>query len=251
MSSVSIKIPPFSESSPSTWFIILEAQFHISSISVSQTKFFHALSGLPILVVSRLSPEILRNQNYEELKSAVEKYYDATKPELFDSLLKETELVGRPSNFLAEIRKIGQKVGVGDDLIRHKFQSALPPLMRPIIATQSSIGLDDLGSLADELLPLCSTCPTVNAVGHSRNDITKTSHHQNHSNNYRQHMGLKPFGSSQRQKVCRAHIFYGPKANSCRPWCLWPDKTGVTIKPVSNQASRESSPNPLNRHSNQ
>ena len=247
---MSIKPVPFSDASPSVWFTILEAQFTVAGVTVDSTKFFHALAHLPVCVVSRISNDILQGNSYDELKDAVVSHFEASKPELFDQLLKEKALVGRPSDFLADIHKIAQKVGVTDDLIRHRFQQAMPSQLRPVLATQQALTLDQLGKLADEILPLCKPSNTVFEV----NAVSTPAHGNNApdtcpprrptaSTSSNQHRGLMPFRSGQRQRVCRAHIFYGADARSCRPWCAWPDKSGAKVSATS---SRSSSPAPLN-----
>jgi hypothetical protein len=278
-SAVSIKVPKFVEESPSTWFIILEAQFQNVGITVSKTQFYHALSKLPVSTVQRIPRSIITGEDYDDLKNNVVSNYEATKPELFESLMSKAIYTGRPSAYLSEIRQIADKIGVGDDLVRHKFTQSLPPNVRPVIATQKKLPLDALGTLADELLPMFESNANISSVGenssyranshnfqnagNSSSYANNTRNFQNAGNRYnrpntkepertagRQHMGLKPFNENQRQKICRAHIFFGEKARTCRTWCVWPNKEGVTVTPPSGNASRESSPNRLNRTAN-
>jgi len=55
--------------------------------------------------------------------------------------------------------------------------------------------------------------------------------------------GLQPFHPDQRQKTCRHHIFYGPAARNCKPWC-WLNSVSpnLNILPNSRPASRSNSP---------
>jgi hypothetical protein len=265
MSAVNIKTPAFSESSPGTWFVILEAQFHNLNISTPKTKFYHALANLPVQTVQRISTTILNSEDFDKLKNSIVENYEATKPELFESLLSKTTYSGRPSAFLSEIRQIADKVGVTDDLVRHKFTQSLPSSMRAVLAAQD-LPLDKIGKLADELLPLCET--SVSAVDRSyayqsRNHSPERHYDQSSYNTDRksnnvakysrpcetpqQHQGLQPFHSNQRQKICRAHIFYADNARSCRSWCMYPNKGKAQIQPPSGRVSRSGSPVPLNR----
>jgi hypothetical protein len=68
LNTVSVKIPAFTETFTDCWFSILEAQFVTSRINSNQTKFYHALQGLPPSVVSSIPSEILNAANYEMLK---------------------------------------------------------------------------------------------------------------------------------------------------------------------------------------
>ena len=134
-SPISIKPSKFDETAPQAWFAILEAQFNIASMKTSSTKFYHALSHLPVKTVSFLDEKIITAADYNQLKAAVIAYHESTKPELFDQFLRGTTLSGRPSHHLAEMKRIAGKVGVTDEFLRHRFQQALPASIAPIIAS--------------------------------------------------------------------------------------------------------------------
>ena len=175
---VSVKAPPFIPSNPATWFVILEAQFNIAGIVTSSTKFYHALANLPVETVTNLDDTILQASDYDELKQAVKRFHEKSRGELFDNFLQETPLTGKPSHFLLQMAKIAKKVGVGDDMVRHRFQQALPASIAPVIASQRTLGLEDLGRLADELLPLLKTTELTSSVTFERQARTDTPHLQ-------------------------------------------------------------------------
>jgi hypothetical protein len=233
VAATSIKSPPLTEKCPSAWFTVLEAQFYINSISRASTKFYHAIAGLPPNVIISVPENILKGASYDELKASVISHFEATKPELFDQFLKDTPMVGRPSHYLLEMRRMAAKLGVQEDLVRHRFQSAVPTAMAPILATQKDASLDDLGKLADELQSLCSTTSTQ--IYSICKDKPSSSSHPNKDIN------ITPFSSGQRSKVCRAHVFFGNKARSCKSWCQWPNKSNCKII-HSNHPSRSNSP---------
>ena len=137
-----IKVPAFMETPVAGWFGILNAQFNLNRITKNKTKFYHALVALP--------PDTV----FPALKEAVSSMYERTKPELFERLISKasTSVTGRPSLFLAELRDIVNKVGVGDELVRHKFLQCVDPSIAAVLAAQD-IPLQQLGRLADELLP--------------------------------------------------------------------------------------------------
>lgn len=241
---VSVKAPPFIPSNPSTWFVILEAQFRIAAITASATKFYHVLASLPVDTVSNLDDAVILSADYNALKAAVIAYHEASRGELFESFLRETPLTGKPSHYLMEMRKMAKKVGVNDDMVRHRFQQALPPSLAPVIATQKTVGLDDLGRLTDELLPLLKDHVTC-ALTHPVNSTPKQS-----GPKPKAPLTLIPFSDDQRPKVCRSHIFFGRNARTCRPWCQWPDKSNskvVQSRSATPVSSRSNSPT---RHSN-
>lgn len=237
-STVSVKPAQFSSSSPTAWFAILEAQFHLASITSVTTQFFHALAHLPPETVSRLPESILSGKDYELLKAAVVSYHEQSKPELFDEFMRSTPLVGRPSHFLAEMKRVAAKVGVSDELVRYKFQQAVPQSMAPILASQKGSSLDDLGKLADELLSLCPVSSGVNSVAQATSQTQRSLRHEGTNASGSKNLGLTPYRPEQRPRVCRAHIFYGKSANTCRPWCQWPTKDTCRV-----MASRGNTPN--------
>ena len=251
VAAVKIKVPQFLPSSPATWFTILEAQFNLASISVSSTKFYHAISKLPIETVTHLDDSVVTSNDYDKLKDAVKLYHESTKGELFDTLLQNTPLTGKPSHFLIEIKKIANQVGANDDLIRHRFQQALPSNLAPLIASQKNLPLDDLGRLADELIPLLrdqSICE-VGTGSNKDSSFGKNNFHtfnKPHVSNFStKSLTLKPFSDGQRPKVCRCHIFFGSRARNCRSWCQWPDKKHCKVMRSNNTTpanSRSSSP---------
>ena len=52
---------------------------------------------------------------------------------------------------------------------------------------------------------------------------------------------VKAFHSNQRPRVCRAHIYFGNFARTCKPWCILKSPE-LSIQPSSRPASRSSSP---------
>ena len=156
---VSVKAPPFMETAVQGWFAILDAQFQLARITASDTKFYHVLSSLPPDTIAHVSPDVLASKNFDKLQEAVTDMYEKAKPELFERLISKARLTGRPSLFLSELRKIAEKVGVGDELIRHKFLQSLPTGIAAALASQREMSLSQLGKLADELLPLIHGAP--------------------------------------------------------------------------------------------
>ena len=188
--------------------------------------------------------------------------YEKTKPELFERLISKTRMTGRPSIFLSELREVAEKVGVGDDLIRHKFIQSIPAGIATALASQRELTLSQLGKLADELMPLVQYTPSsVNAVPSQAPPPEVEPRCSMAQQQYRQqrfaarcrtptrsfaretptsdaNMGLVPYHADQRPKVCRAHLFFGSKARTCKPWCQWPSKADdVRMQPSSRAAS--------------
>lgn len=230
---VRVKAPEFTESSAGAWFLIMEAQFRLGRLTIDSTKFYHVLSSLPASLIERLPMEAKTSESYDALKAAVTEHVEKSKPELFESLITEYTLTGRPSIYLSQLRTTAGKVGVGDDFVRHKFMQSLPATIAPVLAAQPTLNLEGLGRLADELVSL------VGKNTHQSSHVT-TACSYSPKINRSPNMGLQPFHDKQRPRVCRSHIFFGREARNCKPWCAWPDKNRCRIEP----ASRSNSPAP-------
>ena len=272
----SVKAPAFMDTAVEGWFAIMDAQFHLAHITQTQSKFYHVLAVLPPDTVSRLGPDVLSNKTFEGLKEAVTSLYAQSKPELFERLISRTQMTGRPSAFLHELRDTASKVGVGEELVRHKMIKSLPPSVGAVLAAQRDLTLTQLGQLADELVPLMQASCMV-AQPHSDRQprgrspspseqyrpsrASRYSEEMNHGqrsfrseSRYRarhyspfperqddEPMGLRPYREGQRPKVCRAHIYFGKETKTCKPWCQWPDKMDAQTPPSSRSSSPRSS----------
>ena len=118
---VSVKMPQFISGSADAWFDIAEAQFHLSNITKSSTKYYHILSNLPPDVITRIDPEIRTNHDYDELRKQLIELYEQSKTEMFEKMMEKTMVTGKPSLFLHELIELSNKINVGDNFLREKF----------------------------------------------------------------------------------------------------------------------------------
>ena len=240
---VSVKTPEFHEANAKSWFVMMESQFILSQITNDQTKFHHAVTGLPASVVSQLPQDIIASMKYENLKKEVLAYYEKTRPELLDKLMAETSISGKPSAYLRELGRLAQDIGAGEDIVRHKFLQALPPSIAPVVASQKKTPLSELGTLADELLPLLNKTPRINAAPatYTPDQGIPPPRHRIPDPGVPQTgipMGLRPYRRNQRPTICRAHLYFNNSARNCKPWCKWPNKKrGLEILPNSRSSS--------------
>ena len=237
-SHVAIKIPPFDSANIKIWFRILESQFKLTKITSSATQFHHLLSNIPLSITTGISESALDAENYDQLKAQVLQSYEKSKHDLFDEFINKKVLDCKPSVFLNEILKAGQNVGVSEDIIRRKFEKVLPANIAPVVASQKTVALVDLGKLADDLMNLCCGSNSINSI-----DSNKTHENKNQKSTYE----IRPFSPNQRPKVCRSHIYFGKSAKYCRSWCQWPEKKGCTIVNSGKQTPHNS---PVKNHLN-
>lgn len=239
---LAINVPVFRESSPSLWFRVVEAQFKVKGISQSRTKFCNALSHLSMEVLENVPTDILDKEDYDELKQSVISSFEQSKPELFEKLIAAAPATGKPSMYLKELQKIARKVNVGDDLVRHKFINSLPSNIAPVAAAQTTLSLTQLGAMVDDLVPYQAQLHHVAAApsrtfqkqndGKIANDRNSVS-----PRNPTIPLGLRPFNSNQRPKICRGHLYFAEKSRTCKPWCKYPNKQGCNIHPSSRSSS--------------
>lgn len=258
---VSIKPPPFMPKSVNGWLAIMEAQFYLARITAEDTRFFHTIAALPADVVSQMNPETLASRSYSRLKVSLESAFSRSKTELLEDLLSRTTLVGRPSAFMVDLRQTASMAGAGDDLVRHRFLQALPTAISTALAAQRDLTLDQLGSLADELVPLARSCygvsgtvaesPRQHGMGSSAYQATagieEAAAYRGDFEGPRGGLprSVRPFRYGQQPLVCRAHLYYGSSARTCRTWCQWPNKPQhVSVLPPSRPTSRSASPVP-------
>jgi hypothetical protein len=240
-----MRTPIFSEAAPVAWFAVVEAQFDIQGIKHNNIKFLHVLSALPVEVVNRLPPSVIIKKNYELLRTSIISAHEKTKPELLEKLMESANMSGRPSVYLHEMCMTAAKLGVGDELIRHKFIQACPKSIGPILASQKTLNVEQLGHLADELVPFSDKSESCNTI--SQPNASKWNNYfarppWQPSNSNELPIGLRPFHSQQKPLVCRGHLYYSTTSRSCKPWCKWPSKEGCQMYNSSRVVSRESSP---------
>lgn len=237
VNNLAIRVPEFMESASGAWFDIMEAQFFLRKITQEETKFYHVLAALPPNIVARLPHHVLTQKSFSLLKEEVISIFERTKPELFEKLTSSQPLSGRPSLYLQNLSQTAEKVGVSEELVRHKFIQALPASIAPVLATQKDLTLSQLGKLTDELLPLINQASCFHIPQPLSASVPQPQ------TNYQPPKKLlppsvQPFHSSQKPKVCRGHIYYGQKSRTCKPWCQWPNKSNVKIlQPTSRPAS--------------
>lgn len=240
ISSFKIKPPVFSETSVTTWFRIVEAQFHLANIRSSRTKYFHVMSQIPPEVLDKISQNDLDDEDYDKFKKSVIGTYEKSKIELFNDFLSKQIYGGKPSVYLQDMVRQAGKLNIDNDIVRMQFLKTLPVQVRTVLAAHTSLTLQQLGELANDILVISPQAPVM-AVEMSPTVATvpkKETSQQNFSSS------VAPFRPNQRPKVCRGHIYYGPRSRSCKPWCTWPTKTGLNILPNSRPGSRSSSPTP-------
>lgn len=123
---VGIKILAFIETAASAgWFAIIKAQNLHTKNNEHRDKILQCSVG-PATWTGNENPGVHFNKKYEDLKEAVIKSYEKTKPELFEKRINDTRITSRLSHYLQKLMTTADKVGMGEDLVRHRFTQAMP-----------------------------------------------------------------------------------------------------------------------------
>ncbi len=242
VSHIAVKPPPFYKKSPETWFRQLECQFCLGRVSSSQTKFHHTMAALPEDIACDVDPAI---STYEDLKKAVLDALRANRFQLIEEALAAVQLGDRrPAQFVVDIKRRFSEVGLkaDDAVIKSRLLSALPPALRSALVAHEAVDVDTFAKIADSMLAVtASSSPfAVCRVENKRNLSPRQP--QTDSRNY----APRPFYSDQRPKICNAHIYYGAKARTCRPWCQWPGQKPNVLKPSQPTPVQSRPSSPLN-----
>ena len=151
--------------------------------------------------------------------------------------MSATTILGRPSTYLHEMLSVAKRIGISD-IVRHEFLQALPSTISPVLASEKDLNHTQLGRLVDELIPLLNN---DKAFVVQRPLSTKNNSQTNYKVKYSQDnsmpLGVRPYRSNQRTKICRAHIYFANEARTCKPWCKWPKKNGLQVLPSSRPAT--------------
>ena len=233
---VSIEMQTFSEETAVGWFTILEAQFRLNRVTTETTKFYQVLAKLPAHIANRIPRSVIQSENYGDLKRFLLRAQDRSKTEILDKLSSEQKIIGRPSAFLQELMSAADRFTIGEDLIRHKFLRAPPPITAQIIQARQDLSLNELGRLADDMVAFNNTGSKVEETAFRVGRQIKNTTSNDSSTKIP--LSLTPYKKGQRQVVCRAHLFYGDQARSCQTWCVWPKKRpGLRNLPNSQSSS--------------
>ena len=253
---VQIKIAPFDELNIDAWFKIQEAKLELHRITSDSSRFCHLMGNIPVSVLTKIPSSSTNDNSYKTLKKALLDTYSKSRPELFEQLLQSEKITcSQPSQTLNETSRIGQQVNANNELIRHQFLQSIPAHVRSqlVLYMDKVDSLAELGRSADMIKNYRANEKFGNAVqpqfpgantyfNRSRNrqrgnnnNVFDRRDSTNDNNVFDRHVsnntnrpsysnpnipfGVRAFSENQCPKTCRAHIYFGPAAKTCKPWC--------------------------------
>lgn len=150
---VAIKIPPFWEEDPETWFAQIEMQFALNGITQDTTKFYYVASNLEHRHAKEVR-DIIRNppatEKYSKLKTELITRLSASEDHKIKQLLEREEIGDRtPSQFLRHIRDLAGNIP--DAILKSLWLGRLPRNTQAILASMDSKSLEEMGRVADKI----------------------------------------------------------------------------------------------------
>lgn len=159
------RLPSFWQQSPAGWFVTVESAFNVAGVTGDRTKHNLVVSALDATSVSDLLDVLSHPPDtdlYPNLKRAILARFVDSEDKQLDQLFNRLELGDRkPSQLLRSMKTLASNK-VADEVLKVKWLHLLPPQVSRILkALQSTVDLDALSTVADELL---DTQPGVFAV---------------------------------------------------------------------------------------
>ena len=215
------QLPPFWKDDPESWFISIDAQFHLKGIREDSTKFYYAIAKLDPEVVkevrdiAKAAPE---TDSYQQLKKRLCKSFQLSQEDRADRILDSTSLGDRkPSQLMRDL--IHWRADNTDEsfLLRRIFMRCLPQEIRSVISCSNKKKLIELAEEADKAWSALESTKTINVV----NTDFKRSWNKS---------------DTQGPKTCKYHKRFGDKARSCRPFCKFWVKKNEKVNALTDES---------------
>ncbi|XP_014216454.1 uncharacterized protein LOC106645181 [Copidosoma floridanum] len=150
-----LRLPPFWKANPSVWFIRIEAAFNNHRIRADSSKFNYVVAALDDATVQEISDVLMAppvDGKYDFLKARILKRMTDTADQSLRKLLTQLELGDQKPSQLLRCMKALTGSAVSDEAIRVRWFDLLPPSVTRSLRVVKSTPLDELASLADELI---------------------------------------------------------------------------------------------------
>ncbi|XP_076635464.1 uncharacterized protein LOC143348754 [Colletes latitarsis] len=149
---VAIRIPPFWEKNPATWFRQLESQFVIGGITQDSTRYHYVAANLESRyadVVVDIIDNPPTTEMYNTLKTELIRRLSGSKEQKIRHLLEHEEIGDRkPSIFLRQLQNLAGDT-VTDDFLKTLWLGRLPASIQTVLLTRQKDSLAELATLAD------------------------------------------------------------------------------------------------------
>ena len=238
---VAVKPAPFWPKDPELWFLQLESQFTLSSITSDETKFHTTISAIDANILQSVRDLILKppsENKYDTLKQRLISLFAESESARLQQLLQDTQLGDmRPSQLLAKMKDLAGE-SFGDSAVKSLWLNRLPSQTQAILAV-SSEPLSKLAQMADKIHELATPASfqiqamqqdlqatTIQEqINKLSQQIEKLSASHSSRRSYRPHSRSRS-SSAHRKKphtikknMCFYHSKFGDKARKCSAPC--------------------------------
>ena len=223
--SVAVQLPTFNRMAPSSWFHLADANFHLRSITQSDTKYWYVVSKLDPDTLKKLSSFLSTPRGkdpYAEIRSILCRTFEPKREQKLDALLSTTEMGDeRPAEFAMELRRLWDNVEA-EEIVKRIFFRCLPRRLKDVVSGSLDDTLDGLVATADRAWARDSTAEaSVAAVTHQPpgSGGGSSAGPPSRGRGRRQRGGRQPRQESRSVVLCPAHIKWGDSARKCLPSC--------------------------------
>lgn len=245
VSGVAVKMPVFSSNNPALFFRRADAQFALRNITSEETKYLHVFTVIPDDIAELLVTEPTSPKAYTTLRDEVLSICDRTRHTKLAAAFADLQVSDeRPSIILRRVRRIFTDAGVpaSDEMVIHKLIQALPPVLSDLLHAHTTQPVDAFIAIADTVWAARSVSKPVYATSTAEVATVRTGN-EARSRQPTTPFQVRPFHPDQRPVVCRAHLYYGTNARTCRIWCQFPSETPrISRNTRTPRQSRDNSP---------
>lgn len=169
MSALGLKLPPFWPKDPTLWFAQVEAQFETRGITSQGTMYAHVIASLSPEFAQEIRDLLLnppKKHQYTVIKDELIKRTSESEQKRLQKLLISEELGDKkPSQLLRRMKQLLGNSSIEDNILRQLFLQRMPQNVQLILAsTADSIALDELAVIADRIVEVSGSKPTVAAT---------------------------------------------------------------------------------------
>ncbi|XP_076656373.1 uncharacterized protein LOC143361017 [Halictus rubicundus] len=170
---IAVRVPPFWEKNPTTWFRQLESQFVLAGITQDSTKYHYVSANLDNRYADVVI-DIINNppatDAYETLKAELIRRLSDSKEQNIRRLLEHEEIGDRkPSIFLRRLQGLAGDT-VSDDFLKTLWVRRLPASIQALMVSRQKESLSELAALADAVAEV-SARPQVAAIPSRQADL--------------------------------------------------------------------------------
>lgn len=222
---IAVKMPVFTRANPRLFFKRAEAQFGIANVKDEVKQFFYVFTTLPDDIAVLCQAEHTDSAPYTALKKEILALWDQPKiahlNEVFGTM---SQCDDKPSILQCRIKESFKDAGIAftDEAVIHKIMQALPNDTAKLLIAHSHSNLATFLTVADTVWAAMRYRATPESPTAAPVDAVSTAAAE-------EEPGVRPFQPGQRPKVCRAHIYYGLEARTCRAWCQFPGPIDLSL----------------------